>query len=160
MLFVLIGTAAFYLYQRSSGFQEVEFMRLEDFRIEKINTFPNLNLQAKANARLNNPNPFSVEIRSTEFDIFIEDKHASRANQSLSIEMKRNSDFELPLDFEIPLGKIGFFKDARNILSGAWKNQSIKMRTVGRVKVSVLGLEVDVPFEEETSYLLKDYLPK
>lgn len=155
----LLGLAAYYYFQSSGGVQDIEFIKLEKLKIEKITPFPKLSLKANAEAVLKNPNPFGVVITSLDFDIYVEDKHASKVSQDVSIDINGQSTFKLPLNFDIPLGKIGFFKDAKDILSGAWKHQSLKIKTIGTINIQVLKINIDLPFEEEEEYLLKDYLP-
>jgi len=156
----LLGLAAFYLYQKSGGVQEVELIKLERIKIEQVIPFPKLKLLASANAVLTNPNAIGAEISAVEIDIYVEGKHTTKIKEQLSIEMPANQTFNLPLNFEIPLGKTGFFKDAKEVLTGAWKNQSLRIKTTGVIYAKVLSFDFEVPLEEEEVYLLRDYLPK
>lgn len=157
-LILVTGLAAYLYFQQQGGVQDIEFQKIEGLRFERVTPFPQLSLTTAAKAVLNNPNPFGVEIKQMEFDVFVEDKHTTKVNQMVSVPMPAKSEFKLPFEFEIPLGKAGFFKDAKNILSGAWKNQSLKIRTEGIITIEVLNIPVELPFDEEEVYLLKDYI--
>lgn len=158
--FVFAALVSFYFYQKTGGVQAVEFVKLKRLKFEKVIPFPQLTLVTQANAVLNNPNPFGVEIIKMDFDVFVEEKLSTTVNQATSIPMPANSEFDLPISFEIPIGKSGFFNHAKDILSGAWKNKSIKIRTTGKITIKLLKIELNVPFDETEEYLLKDYLPK
>lgn len=157
-LIALLGLAAFYFYQKSGGVQAVELVKLERLKIDQVIPFPKFKLMASANAVLNNPNPLGAEISAIELDIYVEDKHTTKIQEQLSIEMPASATFKLPLTFEIPLGKSGFFKDAKDLLTGAWKNQSLRIKTTGIIYINVLSLDFEIPVEEEAVYLLRDYL--
>ncbi len=158
-LIIAIGLVAFYFFEKSGGVQDIEFVKLEKLKFNKISPFPKLTLNVTATSVLKNPNPFGVEITGMDFDVLVESKHTTTVNQDVSIEMPANSEFKLPLNFEIPLGKTGFFNDAKDILTGAWKNKSINIRTKGIIHIKVLKINLEIPFDEEEPYKLKDYLP-
>lgn len=156
----ILGLVGFYFFQKSGGVQEVELIGVEKITFSKVIPFPALKLQASANLLLKNPNPIGAEITHIHMDIFVTDKHATTIHQDIRVSMPANAEFKLPVNFDIPLGKSGFFKNAKDILNGAWKNQAIDIRTEGKVTVEVLKVAFDIPFDEENNYLLKDYLPK
>lgn len=157
-LIAVIGLAGYYYFQKQGGVQDIEFLQVEGLQFKRVTPFPKLSLTTSAKAALHNPNPFGVEITKMEFDVYVEDKHTTKVSQIVSVPMPAKSEFKLPFEFEIPLGKSGFFKDAKDVITGAWKNQSLKIKTVGVINIEVLNIPVELPFEEEDVYLLKDYI--
>lgn len=155
-----IGLVGYYFFQKNGGLKDIEFVKLERIKIKKVIPFPKLSLTTSANAVLNNPNSFGVKITALDFDVYVEGKHTTTASQEVSIDMPSNAKFKLPINFDIPLGKTGFFNDAKDILTGAWKNKTINIRTVGDIHIKALTFDIKIPFDEEEAYLLKDYLPK
>ncbi len=156
----IAGLAVYYFYQKNGGIKEIELVKLEKLRFKKVIPFPKLTLIAEGNAVLDNPNPVGVEIIGVDFDVLLQGKHITTVQQKVSIDMPANAEFRLPINFEIPLGKSGFFNDAKDILTGAWKNKSVNIQTTGIIRIKTLQLEFEIPFDEKEDYLLKDYLPK
>ncbi len=155
-----LGLAGYYFFQKNGGVKDIEFVKLEKIKINKVVPFPKLLLLTEAKAVLKNPNPFGGEITSLDFDVYVEGKHTTTVHQPVSIQMPADTEFKLPINFEIPLGKSGFFKDAKDIITGAWKNKKLNIQTVGEITIKVLNFEFQIPFDEEEGYLLKDYLPE
>ena len=159
---VLVWLVGDYMYDRNWGVQNIEFVKLEEIKFKKVIPFPKLSLVSSANIILKNPNLIGAEVTGVDFDVYVEDKHTTRVNHATNFPVAGNEEFNVPLEFEIPLGKAGFFKDVKDILTGAWKNQTLTIRTVGSINIRFPSLKIDfnLPFDESMEYLLKDYLPK
>jgi hypothetical protein len=72
--------------------------------------------------------------------------------------MGANSDFSLPLSFEVPISQKEFFKNFKNVLNGAWKKQSIKIRSLGTITIRQSRVKFEIPFDFDDEYRLQDYL--
>ena len=86
--------------------------------------------------------------------MYVEGKKVSNVKQDLEVEMPANSEFALPLSFEVPLKSKGFFKN----FTTDWKKTSIKIRSEGKITVKEGRVKFDVPFDYDDEYRLEDYL--
>lgn len=154
---IIAGGIAYYFYS-TGGPKEPEFVKLENIKFKDVTLPPNLKLTLTADAVLRNPNPFSVEISKMEFDVFANDLQATTIKQIISSKMPANEDFKLPIEFDVPLQQESLLKDLKSIISGTWKKQKIKLRSVGTITVKAAKLSFDIPFEHEDEYRLEDYI--
>ena len=51
-----------------------------------------------------------------------------------------------------------FFKNFKNVLNGAWKKQSIKIRSLGTITIRQSRVKFEIPFDFDDEYRLQDYL--
>ncbi len=156
--FVVLFAGGFYLYNQASNLKYPEFVRLENIKFKNVTLPPDLKLTFSSDAVINNPNPYSLTISKVEFDVLVDGKKSTHIKQDLEIEMAPESDFSLPLSFEVPIGQKEFFKNFKNMLNGAWKKQSIKIRSVGDITIRQSRVQFDIPFDYDDEYRLEDYL--
>lgn len=154
---VLLG-GGLYLYNQASNLEYPEFVRLENIKFKNVTLPPDLKLTFTSDAVINNPNLYTLTISKVEFDVYVDGKKSTHIKQDLEIEMAPDADFSLPLSFEVPIAEKGFFKNFKNILNGAWKNQSLKIRSVGDVTIRQSRVQFDIPFDYDDEYRLEDYL--
>lgn len=117
-----------------------------------------VNLNATADALLNNPNSVGVTISKMDFDVFVDGIKVSDVNQNISKKMPANSDFTLPLTFSVPLTKA--FAGFKPTIADMMKKRTVKIKLVGDIYVKPAGVEIKLPFEYDDTYdvALKDFL--
>lgn len=154
---VLLG-GGLYLYNQASNLQYPEFVRLDNIKFKNVTLPPDLKLTFTSDAVINNPNPYELTISKVDFDVIVDGNKATHITQDLEIEMAANSDFSLPLSFEVPIAQKEFFKNFKNVLNGAWKKQSIKIRSLGTITIRQSRVQFDIPFDYDDEYRLEDHL--
>jgi hypothetical protein len=156
--FLILMGAGLYLYNQASDLDYPEFVRLENIKFKNVTLPPDLKVTFTCDAVINNPNPYKLTISKVDFDVIVDEKKATHFTQDLEIEMAPNSDFSLPLSFDVPIAKKEFFKNFKNMLNGAWKKQSIKIRSLGTITIRQSRVQFDIPFDYDDEYRLEDYL--
>jgi hypothetical protein len=156
--FVVLLAGGLYLYNQASNLKYPEFVRLENIKFKNVTLPPDLKLTFTSDAVINNPNPYALTISKVEFDVFVDGKKSTHIKQDLEIEMAPEADFSLPLSFEVPIAQKEFFKNFKNMLNGAWKKQSLKIRSVGNITIRQSRVQFDIPFDYDDEYRLEDYL--
>ncbi len=154
---VLLG-GGFYLYNQASNLNYPEFVRLDNIKFKNVTLPPDLKITFTSDAVINNPNPYKLTISKVDFDVIVDGKKTTHITQDLEIEMAANSDFSLPLSFEVPIAQKEFFQNFKNVLNGAWKKQSIKIRSLGTITIRQSRVQFDIPFDYDDEYRLQDYL--
>ncbi|MFK8006271.1 MAG: hypothetical protein AB8H03_07870 [Saprospiraceae bacterium] len=154
---VLLG-AGLYIYNQASNLKYPEFVRLENIKFKNVTLPPDLKITFTSEAVINNPNPHKMTISKVDFDVIVDGEKTTHFTQDLEIEMAANSDFSLPLSFEVPIAQKDFFKNFKNVLNGAWKKQSIKIRSLGTITIRQSRVQFDIPFDYDDEYRLMDYL--
>lgn len=154
IFFLALLGGGFYLYQEASKLQQPEFIELENIKFKNITLPPNITLTFTSDAVINNPNSYQMTISKVDFDVMVDGKKTSHFTQDLEVVMPANSDFKLPLSFEIPLEKRGII----DTFKGAWKNKGIKIRSVGDITIRAGRVTFDIPFDYDDEYRIEDYL--
>lgn len=147
-----------YIYFKASNLKDPEFVRMDNIRFKNITAPPNLKLTFVSDAILNNPNPYSLTIAKVEFDVYVDGKKTTHFVQDVESEMAANSEFKLPLSFEVPITKKEFLKNLKDMIGGAWKKASLKIRSKGDITIRATRVTFDIPFDYEDEYRLEDYL--
>jgi LEA14-like dessication related protein len=100
-----------------------------------------------------NPNLLGANVTEMDFDVYINGKKVTHINQPVSAEMKGNSEFKLPLDFQVPLKEV--YKDLKPTLGSIFKKKKIEYRLDGHLKVGLGNIEVSVPVQYEDEEEMK-----
>ena len=156
--FLAVLGGGLYLYNQASNLIYPEFVELKNIKFKNVTLPPDIKLTFTSDAIINNPNPHSLTISKVEFDVYVDGKKTTHVTQDLEVEMAPNADFSLPLSFEVPIGQKEFFKNFKNVLNGAWKKQSIKIRSRGDITIRQSRVQFDIPFDYDDEYRLEDYL--
>lgn len=127
----------------SVDYPEFKEMKNVKFKSVSFNNGPSVTL--KADAVFFNPNPIGANVTEVNLDVYIDDKKVTNIKQDVSAVMGSNSDFTLPLDFNVPLKEV--FKDAKPAIGNIFKKRKIDYRMDGTLKVGVGSVEVAVPVE-------------
>ncbi|MCP3930222.1 MAG: hypothetical protein GY705_14105 [Bacteroidetes bacterium] len=145
ILFILLSLSA------CTVTENVEFKKIENVQFKGATLQGDITLTA--NAILNNPNDFGVEIKRIQSKVFIDDKEVSNLRQEVSTQMTANSDFSLPLEIDIPAKKV--FGDVGGLIGGLLKNKTVLLKMESVVTLDILGKEVDIPYTHEEEKGLK-----
>jgi len=153
----LLG-GGYYIYQQAVNLKNPEFVKMENIKFKNVTLPPDLKITFTSDAVINNPNDHEFTISKIDFDVLVDGKKTTHITQDLEVLMAANSDFSLPLSFDIPVGEKEFFKNFKNMLNGAWKKKSVKIRSVGTITIKAINLNLDIPFDYDDEYRLEDYL--
>lgn len=98
-----------------------------------------------------NPNSFGVDVVAMEMDVYLDGKDAGTITQNIKAEMLAESEFIIPLEIDIPLRTV--FKGLGLKLGSIFKDKEVEIRVVGNILVDLIGGEIQIPFDEEDSYV-------
>ena len=139
----------------SEGPQSPDFLKLENVKIASANTSK---VVLKGDALFNNPNAISGKLTKTNIHIKVNDVDITDIEQKVSIDVPKNSDFTVPVNFSFNPKKLtsenkGFLKNALK----SFLNKELTIDYSGTVTVEVLGISFDVPvdFQERVSMGIK-----
>jgi len=110
-----------------------------------------------ADAVFNNPNPFGIQLTSTDLNLLLDGKKAANVQQSIDIKVPASQGFKVPINININPKDLS----ANLLLDGAltmFNNKKIPMRLNGTVTVKVLELEFKIPVNYEQPVSLKEFL--
>lgn len=158
LLLAIAGGYMVYKYNESGGFKPPEFVEITDVRFKNLKLPPNMAFTFDSELTLNNPNPFAIDIAGMEFDVFLDDKKATRIVRGDHIEIPPSGEFTMPLSFEIPLNKDDVVSNLLELASGAWKNETINIKAKGKIYFEILSAEIGIPFLYANDYKWRDYL--
>lgn len=109
----------------------------------------NLNkMVLSGDAVFNNPNSIGGKLTKTNIHIKVNDVDITDIQQNISVEVPKNSDFNIPVQFSFNPKKLasenqGFLKSALK----SFLNKDLTVEYDGYVTVEVLGVAFDVPVE-------------
>ncbi len=157
ILIVLAAAGAGFYYYKYGTPESPSVEKIHHIQFKKITPPPGMKITLGADALVNNPNPFSVEITSIEADVFIDGKKANEIHQRVSKSMPANGKFDLPLEFDIPVEDKTLIKDLGSLVTGAWKKRSVVIKCEGKIFLKAAKLDVGIPFFYEKEHRLGDY---
>jgi LEA14-like dessication related protein len=120
--------------------EEPQFKRLENFNIK------NLGLKETVigfNATLYNPNSFGVTVKESAVDVYVDSVFIGNFVQTQNISVNSESDFSIPLEGNIPLGR------ALKMNLPGLIGQEVLVRADGSVKVGKGGIYITKKFAYE-----------
>jgi len=125
--------------------EQPTFQKLENIKFNSLSIRKPYTVKLDANARFHNPNKLGAQIKSTDFDLFINGIKTTHINQDVSVKMPAQSDFSLPISGTIPLQDV--FKDLK--LKDILKSMKIEYQIVGYLTIDLAGVAIKVPFDYE-----------
>ena len=128
-----------------SGPSSPDFLDLKNLKVVSANINK---VVLSGNAIFNNPNSISGKLTKTNIRIKVNDIDITEIEQNISINVPKNSDFTIPVNFSFNPKKLtsennGFL---RNVLE-SFLNKELIVDYSGYVTVEVMGVEFDVPVE-------------
>ena len=100
-----------------------------------------------------NPNPFSVQLKKAEMDVFVNSKLSGHSVLDTTILIPRKDTFYVPVSLQL---------DLHSLLSNALQmllTHEVKITLDGRVRLKRDGIPFSVPFHYEGSQDLNSLLP-
>ena len=86
-----------------------------------------------------------INISALDLDIFINEKKVSKIRQDVSAKIAKNSDFKLPVEFDVPLTEV--YKDLKPSLGDIFKKRIVDYHVKGTATVNVAGIDIDIPVD-------------
>lgn len=124
-----------------SGPESPVFERLEDVEISGLSLGKGSTVSLKGDAVFQNPNVIGAKVVGISFDVFVNDKFLYTAKQEMDVDVDGDSEFKLPLSFDIPVEEV-----ANNIkLTDLFKGHFLTYKLDGHIAVKLAGLEFKVP---------------
>jgi LEA14-like dessication related protein len=110
-------------------------------------------LKVKLMMRINNPNTYSITLKKSDFDIYLNDKYVGKSTTSQKVKIVKKKEGVYPVILSIKgkdvlktaLGNMG------SLLSG-----NIKLGAKGNITAKVYGIAKTVPIEFNESFNFKD----
>lgn len=153
-IIVLGGAAYYYLY----GAPEApKVVKVHHIKFKNLSPPPNLKITLEADALVNNPNPFSVNITKIDADVFVDGTKTNEINERVAATIPANSEFDFPLRFDIPIDDKNILKDLGSLVTGAWKKRSIVLKCEGKIYLKASSMDMGIPFVYEEEHRLGDY---
>ena len=127
--------------------KNVEFRRILNVRMETVSKTPVL----KGDVVFYNPNKTESKLEKIELDILIGEKKAGTVNQILNQKIEGEAEFTVPIEVNVSLKESGLLDTLINIFSSKKK----QLRILGKVKVRVHGIGINVPVDHTEEIKLK-----
>jgi LEA14-like dessication related protein len=96
-----------------------------------------------ARLKFYNPNPFSLQLKHADLDIFLNDKHAGHSLLDSAIDIPRMDSFYIPVSLRIDMKSL--FSNALQFLL----KKEVKVRVEGKAKLKRGGFPFTVPLSYE-----------
>lgn len=111
--------------------KDLEFREFRNLSVDNIGfSAANLNVDVI----FYNPNNFSLELKRTDLDIFVDSTYLGHSAQELQVKVPNRQEFSIPLKVEL---------DMKNLLKNglsAFINKEVMIRVLGKVKVGKAGV--------------------
>lgn len=129
----------------SGGPQSPDFIKLQHVKIESLSR---TKVVLKGDALFNNPNSISGKLTQTDIHIKVNDLDITDIQQKTSIEVPKNSEFVVPVNFSFNPKQLASENDGflRNVVK-SFLNKDLEVDYSGTVTVEVLGVSFEVPID-------------
>lgn len=127
--------------------KEPEFRRIDNLRVVDASLS---SARIGLSASFFNPNNFTVSVKETEADIYLDNVYIGKFAQDSLVETGQNREFSVPISGTVALSKL-LDLDLRNLSS-----RDIEVRAAGQTKVGKAGIYVTRPFEYKGMHRLDD----
>lgn len=121
-------------------YDDVDFKGVENFKMGK---FEGQNISFSMDVKLDNPNKFSIKIKPSVVDVFIDEQLIGKTylDQKVKIVKRKENSYFVPLHVELEDGIL------MKLMKYSLKDK-VKLRLVGKVKGSVYGISKKVKIDE------------
>lgn len=147
MLRYLLIVAATLLLVSCAQLKEPEFKRIDKFRLSGVSL---TSATIKLNVVYHNPNSFSMAVKETGADVYLDGIYVGKFQQDTLIDVGRNQEFSIPISGSVGLDKL-LQLDLRNI-----GQREIKVAAQGSTKVGKGGIYITKPFSYEGMHRVGD----
>lgn len=124
-----------------------EFREMKNVKFKSVSLLNGPSVTFNADAVFYNPNDVGAKVTEVDLDFYIDGTKVTDINQNVSAEMNAQSEFTLPLDFDVSLKDI--YKDGKSAIGSIFKSRKIKYKMIGTLKVGLGSVEFSVPVDYE-----------
>lgn len=117
-----------------------EYINFDNVRVEKLGLSES---KVGVDVRFYNPNPFNIQLRSADFDVFFNDKFVGHSTLDTLIRIPKLDTFYIPVDMKVNVKDL--MKNAVQLLL----NPEVAIRVKGSAKVGKGGLFKNFPIDYE-----------
>lgn len=139
LIWLLIITAV--VFMSCSSPKALEYRNYHGFSIERLGYS---NSTIKIDLTYFNPNNFSMQLKNTDLDIFINGKLFGHSATDTLIQIPRKDTFSLPVKFNVNMQSV--YQNALNTLLG----KEVTIRVAGKVKVGKANVFMYFPINYES----------
>ncbi|MDI1234585.1 MAG: hypothetical protein PSX81_09910 [bacterium] len=140
---LIIAGIAGWLY--FNPFKEPVFVAIKTIEVEKIEG--NI-AEVNAVAVFNNPNSIEATLLNTELKVFSNDALIGHVSQTSLTNIQSNSNFEIPLHFQIDLVKMGYSQSISGLLDNILNKQKVfPVKFDGYCRIKTFGTVHKIPVE-------------
>lgn len=118
----------------------IEYRDFRNFKVEKIGV-------SSSTVRMDliyfNPNPFGLQLKRTDLDIYIENNYLGHTSQEYQVSIPRSGEFSIPVSLSV---------DMKNLLKNSLKtllNNKVKVKVTGTVKIGKANIYKSFPVNYE-----------
>ncbi len=125
----------------------LEYREFRNFRIESLGFS---NSSVKMDMIYFNPNPFGLQLKRCDLDIYINDVYLGRTSQEYQVQIERKADVSIPIQLSVDMRNL--FKNSLNVL---FRN-SVRLKVTGTVKIGKANVFMSFPvkYEEQQTFSL------
>jgi LEA14-like dessication related protein len=146
---ITIALSAF-LCTSCFDYEDIEFKKMESFEIlEREDT----HLKIQLMMRINNPNTYSVTLKKSDFDIYLNDKYVGKSTTSQKVKIIKKKEGVYPVVLSIK-GK-DVLKTALSNM-GSLLSGNIKLAAKGNITAKVYGISKTVPIEFSDTFNFRE----
>ncbi len=137
-----------------SGPEKPEFTKLDNVKFKSA-SLQEMKVTLSGDAVLFNPNPVGTNISKMDFDVYANGKKVTQIKQNVTASIPGDSEFKLPLEFDIPIKDV--IDDIKPTLSDVFDKKKLKYKVDGHLTVNIAGADLKIPVtyedEEEIKFL-------
>lgn len=132
------------LFGLSSCFDQPEFKGFSNFQLDEFNK--NI-VRFNIDISVFNPNGFSLKVRRSKFDVYVNDEYIGKARLLKKVKMKRKKETTSQVPIELTLEEGVLFK----VMALARSSKKIDLRLKGPLKASASIIPVRKKIDETKS---------
>ena len=117
-----------------------QYLGIENLQVSKLAANESL---VSANLKFYNPNPYPLQLKHADMNIYIDEKQAGHSILDSTIYIRKQDSFSVPVTVNIDLGNI-----LSNALQLLLKGQ-VKISAEGTIKVKKSGIGFNIPVHYE-----------
>jgi len=151
--FLVVAICSIGLLLSGCEFKDIELERIEGFEIEKLE---GQNLTGTINVVLKNPNPYSIKVKSGDFELFSNKTLIGDASLEEALTIKGNATEEYPVRLKADVSSL--VAGGLSSLAGLLTGKDPKILIKGELKAGTMLFTKKVPVEVKTTIPLQDLL--
>jgi LEA14-like dessication related protein len=147
---LLLIVASNYLFTSCFDYEDLEFKKMESFEIlEREDS----HLKIQLMMRINNPNTYSITLKKSDFDIYLNDKYVGKSTTSQKVKIHKKKEGVYPVVLSIKGKEV--LKTAMSNM-GSLISGNIKLGAKGSITARVYGISKTVPIEFNETFNFRD----